>query len=103
MYDVVHFQIHADVEVAKIPLLLRTISHNRLMSVYQVDAKAVDAMAAQLNGYYYGNDPVAAVTLHCEALLLRNWTVPLMPRIIKAQLQIPEPGAASVAPTASAY
>lgn len=103
MYDVVHFQIHADVEVDKIAQLLRTISHNRLMTVYHVEAKAVDAMSAQLNGYYYGTKPVAAVTLYCEALLLRHWTVPLMPQPIKAQLQITDPNAPAAAPAAAAY
>ncbi len=91
MYDVVHFQIHADIEVDKIPQVLRTISHNRLMSVYHVDAKAVDATQAELAGYYYGSKPVATVTMHCEALLLRNWTAPLMPKAIRAILQIPDP------------
>lgn len=105
MYDVVHFQIIADVEVDKIPQLIRTISHNRLMSVYHVDAKSVDAAAAQLNGYFYGDKPVAQVTLHCEALLLRHWTVPLMPPVIKTLLQIPDPAAPApvdgTTPTAS--
>ncbi|HEV2293471.1 MAG TPA: hypothetical protein VGR35_06415 [Tepidisphaeraceae bacterium] len=98
MYDVVHFQIHADIEVEKIPLVIRTIAHNRLMSVYHVEAKAVDATAAQLNGYYYGDKPVAQVTMYCEALLLRHWTVPLMPQPIKLQLQIPDPAAPGAAP-----
>jgi hypothetical protein len=101
MYDVVHFQIHADVEVDKIPQVIRTIAHNRLMSVYHVDAKAIDATAAQLNGYYYGTKPVATVTMHCEALLLRNWTAPLMPKPIRTILQIPDPPAPGAAPAAA--
>jgi hypothetical protein len=100
MYDVVHFQIHADVEVDKIPQVIRTIAHNRLMSVYHVDAKAVDATAAELNGYYYGPKPVATVTFHCEALLLRNWTAPLMPKVIRTILQIPDAPAPGAAPAA---
>jgi hypothetical protein len=109
MYDVVHFQITADIEVDKIPQVLRTISHNRLMSVYHVDAKSIDATQAELAGYYYGKNPVATVTMNCEALLLRNWTSPLMPKVIRTILQIPDPpvpggapAAAPAAPTASA-
>jgi len=126
MYDVVHFQVIADVEVDKIPQVIRTFSHNRLMSVYHVDVKHIDAAAAQLAGYYYqatpppaptdGSQPAAApapqpyqpcaqVTMHCEMLLLRNWTVPLMPKGIRLLLAIPDapaPGAAPAAPDAAA-
>ena len=110
MFDVVHFRIDADVEVDKVPLFIRTISHNRLMSVLRVEMRSVDATQAQLAGYYYGDKPVAQVTLDCEALLLRTWTIPLMPKIIRTQLGIPDPPAppapgapaAAPAPTASA-
>jgi len=103
MYDVVHFRIEADVEVERIPHLLRTLSHNRLMTAFHVEAKAIDATEAQLSGYFYGDKPVAAVTLQCEALLLRSWTVPLMPKLVRQQLQIPDPPPPAVtAPTAAA-
>jgi len=101
MFDVVHFQIVADIEVDKIPHVIRTISHNRLMTVFHVDAKHIDAAAAQLAGYYYNTPenykPVAQVTMNCEALLLRNWTVPLMPKPIRTLLQIPDPAPATPA------
>ncbi len=106
MYDVVHLRIEADIEVDRIPHVLRTLAHNRLMTAFHVEAKAIDATEAQLAGYFYGDKPVAAVTLQCEALLLRSWTVPLMPKLVRQQLQIPDPPApaapAAATPTAAA-
>jgi hypothetical protein len=71
------------------------------MTVFHVDAKHIDAAAAQLAGYYYNTPenykPVAQVTMNCEALLLRNWTVPLMPKPIRTLLQIPDPAPATPA------
>jgi len=99
MFDVVHFRIDADIETEKVPQFIRTLSHNRLMSVLRVELKGVDAQQAEVAGYYYGKDaagssiPVSTVTMDCEALLLRSWTIPLMPRIIRTQLAIPDPPA----------
>ena len=42
MFDVVHFRIDCDIEVDKIPLFIRTLSRNRLMSVLRVELRAVD-------------------------------------------------------------
>jgi hypothetical protein len=97
MYDVVHVQIVADVEVERVPDLIRTISHNRLMNVMRVEMKGVDATTAQLAGYYYGDRPVATVTMDVEALMLRTWTLPLMPRTVRTLLQIPDPAPAAPA------
>jgi hypothetical protein len=117
MFDVVQFRIDADIETDKIPQFIRTLSHNRLMSVLRVELKGVDSQQAELAGYYYGKDaagnskPVSTVTMDCEALLLRTWTIPLMPRIIRTQLAIPDPPAptapgapaATPAPQAAAH
>jgi hypothetical protein len=113
MFDVVHFRIDADIEVDKVPLFIRTLSHNRLMSVVRVELKSIDQAQAQLAGYYYGNKPVAQATFDCEALLLRSWTIPLMPKLIRTQLGIPDPpapaapgaapAATPAAPTAAAH
>jgi hypothetical protein len=108
MYDVIHLTIVADVEVERVPDFIRTISHNRLMNVTRVEMKAVDATAAQLAGYFYGTKPVTTVTLDVEALLLRSWTIPLMPKEIRALLLIPDPppptpAAAPAAPQAAAH
>lgn len=97
MFDVVQFKVDLIMEVDKIPAFLRTLSHNRLMTAYQVDVKAVDAEQARLEGFHYGDKPVSQVTLSCEALLLRHWTIPLMPKFIKQQLGVPEPGPAAPA------
>jgi hypothetical protein len=107
MFDVVHFRIDADIETEKVPQFIRTLSHNRLMSVLRVEMRGVDAQQAELAGYYYGKDaagnsiPVSTVTMDCEALFLRSWTIPLMPRIIRTQLAIPDPPAPGAAPAAT--
>jgi hypothetical protein len=107
LYDVIHFNLVVNMEAAHVPTFIRELSRNRFMSVTQLSLhtpQPVNPNEASA-GYIYGDAPIVTATMTCEALFLRQWTVPLMPKSIKLQLGIPEPGAAPApaAPTAAAF
>ncbi len=83
MYDVVQFKLSLDVDASQIPLVLATLSQNRLIDVYNMEMLSLDASDTLALGYIYGPLPVVRLNLRCEALFLREWTVPLMPKQIR--------------------
>ncbi len=94
LYDVTRFRLIVNVEAEKIPAFIQELEKGRFITVYQAEVEKVDSpLAAIRDGYMYGPAPVAQLTLQCEALFLRNWTVPLMPPAIQQALGLaPAPG-----------
>jgi hypothetical protein len=87
MYDVVQFHLEMVVAAKDLPLIMDSIAKGRLMSVLNVESlTAEDVVAAETQGFFYGQDPVVRVRLTCEALFLRAWTLPLMPDSVKRML-----------------
>jgi hypothetical protein len=92
VYDVLHFDLVLRVDFRKLPQIIAELERNRLFTVMSTAVTTVDAQA-EFNdvGYVYGNDPIAEVTLQCEALYLRSWTVDkentykraLMPQLVR--------------------
>ena len=91
VYDVMHFQVVVDVDALQFRSFMANMARNRFVTVLKADAKAVDRERALQFNYYYGPAPVVQLTLRCEAIFFRDWTVPLMPKEIKTLLQIPDP------------
>jgi hypothetical protein len=76
LYDVIHFELTLRVDYRKIPQILAELERNRLFAVLSTSIEGVNsAEERRVNGYVYGKDPVAEITLSCEALFLRSWTV----------------------------
>jgi hypothetical protein len=76
VYDVIHFELVLRVDFSKIPQVIAEVERNRLFTVLSTAIASVDAqMEYNELGYAYGNAPVAELTLQCEALFLRSWTV----------------------------
>jgi hypothetical protein len=76
LYDVIHFDLVLRVDYRKIPQIMTELERNRLFTVLSSSVMSVDAaQELKTNGYVYGNDPIAELTLRCEALFLRSWTV----------------------------
>lgn len=76
VYDVIHFDLVLRVDFRKIPQILAEIERNRLFTVLRASVAAIDsAQELKTNGYVYGNEPVAELTIQGEALFLRSWTV----------------------------
>jgi hypothetical protein len=76
VYDVIHFDLVMRVDFRKIPQILAELERNRLFTVLSSSVAAIDsAQELKANGYVYGNDPVAELSIQGEALFLRSWTV----------------------------
>ncbi|HEY8665685.1 MAG TPA: hypothetical protein VIL86_03425 [Tepidisphaeraceae bacterium] len=96
LYDVFHYTLVMDVDITQLPLVIQELERNHLITVMKVDLACIDSAAEQANGYAYGKHPIARVSLQCEAIFLRQWTVPLMPPSIKTMLGIEEKTAPTV-------
>jgi hypothetical protein len=84
MYDVVPFRVSVIVEVDRIPMVIRQLGVERFIYVRNVEQiEAVDSALEQMDGFIYGDRPVALLTLDCEAIFLRAWTLELMPRPVR--------------------
>ena len=89
LYDVVQFSMTVDVEADHVPAFLKTLSTNRFITVTRMEMNPVDSQLKQILGYVYGTRPVVTLDLDCEALFMREWTIKLMPDVIKRALGIP--------------
>lgn len=107
LYDVIHFELILRVDYRKIPQVLSELERNRLFTILSSGISAVNAAEEKrVNGYVYGDQPVAEVTLTCEALFLRSWTVDkennfknaLMPDMVQYVLPGAKPPPGGVAP-----
>jgi hypothetical protein len=92
IYDVIHFDLVLRVDYRKIPQVLAELERNQLVTVLGTSVTAVDSEQELQNGYMYGNEPVAELTIRAESLFLRSWTIDkdnnykaaLMPEIVQA-------------------
>ena len=90
LYDVVPFQILVHIEADKLPEFLEELSRNRFITPSQVvSMKSVDTVVlGAATNVMYGSAPVVEALISAEAILLRDWTVKLMPPEIKQSLAI---------------
>jgi hypothetical protein len=89
LYDVVQFSIDAEVDAARIPAVIQGLERGKFINVFSVDVASIDAtQAAALDGYIYGDAPVARVLFRGETIMFRAWTVPLMPRSVRTYLNV---------------
>lgn len=92
LYDVVQYQVELVIAAKELPAVLTSFSDNRLVTVLNVESiVAEDSTLAEREGFRYGADPVVRVVFRCESLFLREWTVPMMPDVIKKLLGIAPP------------
>jgi hypothetical protein len=75
VYDVVHFDVVVVVDAEMVQQFLRMLQHGRFINVYHMEIQNVDLAEAEDAGYSYGRRPVVELTVRCEALFLRDWTV----------------------------
>ncbi len=91
LYDVVQFNLVLEVDQEQIPLVLHELQRDKMMTVLGVEITPVDPVQADAQGYIYGSSPVVQLSLACESLLMRKWTVPLMPDDVKTALHVAPP------------
>lgn len=86
LYDVISFSLVLHVDQTKIPAILKQLSKDRFITVRNVDLTRLDTTPLVELGYLYGPSAIAEITLDCEAIQMREWTTPLMPRVVKDAL-----------------
>ncbi|HEV8604029.1 MAG TPA: hypothetical protein VGQ99_01610 [Tepidisphaeraceae bacterium] len=94
-YDVMHFVVIVDADAQRFQTFMTNLTRGRFITILRADVRGVDRERMQQNSfYYYGKQPVARVTLKCEAIFMRSWTVdpqhPLMPVNVQKLLRIPQ-------------
>ncbi|HEY7118430.1 MAG TPA: hypothetical protein VH475_17710 [Tepidisphaeraceae bacterium] len=89
LFDVVQFTMSVDVDADQVALFLKTLATNRFLTVTRLEMNPVDSQLMQVGGYVYGSRPVVTLNLDCESLFMRQWTINLMPDMIKRALGIP--------------
>lgn len=91
LYDVMHFTVVLDIDANEMDRFLSALVERRFITILSADVKAVDQKKAYELGLVYGSSPVVQLTLKCEALFLREWTVGprrvLMPREVQKLVQ----------------
>ena len=86
MYDVIGFKLVLHVDQTRIPEILKALAKDRFITVLGMDITRVDTRPQKEKGFLYGPAPIAEISLDCEALQLREWTVPWMPKTVKDSL-----------------
>jgi hypothetical protein len=86
------------VDAARLPKFLAALGTNRFITPLWIDIKSVDNATALAQGHVYGNRPVVAVHMRCENLYLRKWNAPLMPKVVRDGLGIPDAPPAGAEP-----
>ena len=92
IFDVASFTVVLNVQATDLGRVIQAIERDRLITVTQTDVQAVNSAIMRQEGYYFGKNPVVTLTMKCEAVFLRDWTRPLMPKEIKQYLNVLEPG-----------
>jgi hypothetical protein len=75
LYDVVEFHVSAIVLPSHLPEFLERLRYRRLLTVTSMSVEDVDWKAAEDLGYIYGPARCVQVSLDCEELFMRDWTV----------------------------
>jgi hypothetical protein len=93
LYDVLHFTVLVDIDAARFREFMAHLVSNRHITILSVDMEGVDRDVELQSWFVYGDQPVVRLKLTCEALMFREWTLPLMPEDVKKALKITPPGA----------
>jgi hypothetical protein len=86
VYDVIQFNLTVKMDARYVAALIQELSRGKFVTVHEVSTLSVDTTLARDDGFFYGNTPVVQATLKGEALLLRDWTMDLVPEVVKKDL-----------------
>ncbi|MHC5028050.1 MAG: hypothetical protein ACYTGR_14955 [Planctomycetota bacterium] len=89
LYDVRYIDIDMVVDPTRIPEVLDALARRNFITVVQLNLTEADPFAALREGYFYGTDRVAELSLTLETIWLRPWVTEFMPTTVKEQLGIP--------------
>ena len=86
VYDVIKFTLVVKMDARYLPALIQEMARGKFITVHKVDTTSVDTSLARQDGFYYGEAPMVQATLTGEALMLRDWTLKLVPEVVKKDL-----------------
>jgi hypothetical protein len=110
LYDVVQFTMTVYMDPQYVEIFARNLSKDRFITIKEMNLSPFWPSESELNagvgqgqggfaaaggtntvvtGYYYGQSPkLAKVEFKCEEVMMRSWTLSLMPPTIKAELHV---------------
>lgn len=86
VYDVIKWTLVVKMDARYLPALIQELARGKFITVHKVDTTSVDTTLARAEGFYYGEAPMVQATLTGEALMLRDWTLKLVPEVVKKDL-----------------
>jgi hypothetical protein len=86
MYDVVTFRLVVDVDASKVNAFIQTLQQNRLITITNENAYALDSEFEAQKGYLYGPNSCVRLVLDGEELFMWKWTHDLMPDTVQIML-----------------
>lgn len=102
LFDVLTVDFAIIVDTARLPEVLDAVSRYNFNTITNLRVESTDSFAATEQGFFYGKQPVSAVTLRMETVWLREWTKQFMPPATREALSIPPdaPAAPAAVPAA---
>jgi hypothetical protein len=86
VYDVIKWELVVKMHAHYVPALIEEMARGKFITVHKVDTQSIDTTLARDEGFFYGNVPLVQATLTGEALMLRDWTLELVPEVVKKDL-----------------
>ena len=91
LFDVRDVELRLVVDTARLPVVFDALARRNFITILDADLIPADHYAAARDGFFYGSEPVAELTLQLETIWLRSWTGEFMPDETKQALGVPLP------------
>ena len=99
VFDVRHTKLTIDIEWAELPRFMDELRATNFMTVIDAEVQDLDEYKLLREGYVYGSADVVRAELLIESLWFREWTGPLMPKIVRQRLLIEPPANSGAVPS----
>jgi len=93
-YDTIPFKLVLRVDARRVSEVLVSLTRDQFIFIDNVSFTSVDTSIAKQQGYIYGSAPVVELELDCTFLMLRAWTLPIMPAEVRAAIAAASAGPA---------
>ncbi len=88
MYDVRHVSLSVVIDSQMMPEFFENLQQVNFMTVLNMSVTAIDEYEALRQGYVYGPGDSIQADMLIETIWLRDWTTPLMPRLVRRMLGV---------------
>ncbi|MEM1167363.1 MAG: hypothetical protein AAGI30_13865 [Planctomycetota bacterium] len=90
-YDVYQVEVELVADPRKLNRVIEGFSSVNFTTVVGLSYEQFNPLEDLPEGYVYGNDPVAQVSLRLETVWLRSWLAESMPPPVRRELRVPAP------------